>query len=110
VDFESVVQFATDHPRLLLILAHMGGGICFYEFMPEIKRAFTHVYYDMAATPFLYSKDLFVFAERFLLSKILFGSDYPLLSLNRYQSHLESLTVETRHLFLYENGRRLLGA
>jgi uncharacterized protein len=109
VDFESVVKFAADHPRLSLILAHMGGGICFYEFMPEIKRVFTHVYYDMAATPFLYSKDLFVFAERFLLSKILFGSDYPLLSLNRYQSHLESLTAETRHLFLYENGRRLLG-
>jgi uncharacterized protein len=109
VDFESVVQFTADHPRLSLILAHMGGGICFYEFMPEIRGTFARVYYDMAATPFLYSKDLFVFAERFLPSKVLFGSDYPLLSLNRYRSDLKSLTAETQHLFLYDNGRRLLG-
>jgi uncharacterized protein len=109
IDFESVVQFATDHPRLPLILSHMGGGMCFYEFMPEIRKVFTRVYYDMAATPFLYSDDLFAFAERFLPSKILFGSDYPLLSLNRYKRHIKELTQETQDMFLYENGRRLLG-
>jgi uncharacterized protein len=110
VDFASVVGFVEDHPSLKVILAHMGGGICFYEFMPEIRKAFDHVYYDIAAAPYLYSEDLYAFAAAFLHTKVLFGSDYPLLSLVRYRRHLEKLDDKSRAAILYENGRRLFGA
>ncbi len=110
VDFVQVAYFVQAHPGLRIILAHMGGGICFYEFMPEIRKAFSRVYYDLAATPFLYSKDLYAFAGRFLATKVLFGSDYPLLTLARYESDLEGLDDDTRRRLLYDNGRDLFGA
>jgi len=109
-DFAEVASFVQSHPALKMILAHMGGGICFYELMPEIRSAFSNVYYDLAAAPFLYSKDLYAFADRFLTRKVLFGSDYPLLTLARYKSDLEGLDEEARQRLLYDNGRQLLGA
>jgi len=110
VDFAEVASFVQSHPGLKLILAHMGGGICFYEFMPEIRKTFSNVYYDLAATPFIYSRDLYAFAARFLAEKALFGSDYPLLTLARYRADLESLDDTTRGKLLHDNARRLLGA
>ncbi len=110
VDFTAVVRFVEDHPALNVILAHMGGGICFYEFMPEIRKVFSRVYYDLAAVPFLYSSDLYAFSAGFLSSKVLFGSDYPLLSYARYKPQLEKVTEEARRKILYENGRTLFGA
>ena len=110
MDFAQVVSFVQAHPGLKLILAHMGGGICFYEFMPEVREAFSNVYYDVAAAPFLYSRELYAFVARFLSGKVLFGSDYPLLTLARYKADLESLDDETRRKLLHDNGRRLFGA
>jgi uncharacterized protein len=107
VDFPSLARFVQGHPGLKIILAHMGGGLCFYEFMPEIKAAFSRVYYDLAAIPFLYSHDLTAFAARFLPHKVLFGSDYPLLSLARYAPFFNSLDGESRNNILWENGRHL---
>jgi predicted TIM-barrel fold metal-dependent hydrolase len=109
VDFLSVARFVEDHPRLNIILAHMGGGICFYEFMPEIAKSFSRVYYDLAAAPFLYSNDLYRYSAEFLSSKVLFGSDYPLLSYARYKPFLEKVTEEARCKIIYENGRKLFG-
>jgi predicted TIM-barrel fold metal-dependent hydrolase len=47
---------------------------------------------------------------RFLAGKVLFGSDYPLLTLARYKADLESLDDKTRRKVLHDNGRRLFGA
>jgi len=110
IDFAQVASFVQAHPKLKLILAHMGGGICFYEFMPEIRKAFSNVYYDLAAAPFLYSRELYAFAARFLTGKVLFGSDYPLLTLARYKADLEGLGDETRGKLLHDNARGLFGA
>ncbi len=109
IDFGSVLRFAEDHPALDMILAHMGGGICFHEFMPEIKRTLSRVYYDLAAVPFLYSREIYAYSASFLASKVLFGSDYPLLSFARYKPHIEELPESARRKILYENGSELLG-
>jgi uncharacterized protein len=109
-DFASVAGFVADHPGLRIILAHMGGGICFYEFMPEIKKAFSHVYYDLAAAPFLYSDELYTFAATYLCKKVLLGSDYPLLPLARYAPRLDMLDEPAKSNILYENGRSLFAA
>jgi uncharacterized protein len=103
-DFGAIVRFVLRHPKLKIVLAHLGGGICFYEFMPEIRRAFENVYYDCAAAPFIYSQDVFAYATRFLGPKILFGSDYPLLPLKRYKPLLMDLTEEEKEQILYRNG------
>jgi uncharacterized protein len=109
IDFTSIVHFVEHHPELRLILAHMGGGICFYEFMPKLRHAFSNVYYDCAASPFLYSHDIYAFAARYLGSKILFGSDYPLLPLKRYMPFFKDLNEDDRNSLLYGNGTALLG-
>ena len=75
---------ARAHPSNALVLAHWGGGLLFYEHMPEVKRACVNVYYDTAAGPLLYGKELYADALRWMPRKILFGSDYPLLAARRY--------------------------
>ncbi len=108
-DFGEVAALVEDHPSLKIILAHLGGGICFYELMPEIRKAFSLVHYDLAASPFLYSDDLYRFAATFLPDKVLFGSDYPLLGFSRYKPKLDGLDETAREKLLWDNGRRLFG-
>jgi hypothetical protein len=108
-DFREVATFVEAHPSLKIILAHLGGGLCFYELMPEIRKAFALVSYDLAASPFLYSDDLYRFAATFLPDKVLFGSDYPLLALSRYKPLLDGLEERVREKFLWGNGSRFFG-
>lgn len=108
-DFEEVVRLVEAVPALRIVLAHMGGGICFYEFMPEIRQAFSQVYYDLAAVPLLYNQALYDFAGRFLRNKVLFGSDYPLLTLARYRTDIERLDEEAQEHILCRNARVLFG-
>jgi len=69
-----------------LILAHWGGGLCFYELLrKEAQEVLANVYYDTAASPFLYRPAIYRHASDILSAgKILFGSDFPLLSPARY--------------------------
>ena len=109
MDFQELVLFIEAHPTLTTILSHLGGGICFYEFMPEIRKAFERVYYDLAAVPLLYGKEVYEFITRCMPGKILFGSDYPLLSYKRYAPDLELLEDEARQKLLHLNARHLFG-
>jgi len=74
-----------------LILAHWGGGLIFFELLKsKPPRLLTDIYYDTAASPFLYSEDIYGIATRTAGSgRILFGSDYPLISPKRYFMELE---------------------
>ena len=42
-------RLALRHPEATLVLAHWGGGLPFYELMPEAREALRNVYYDTAA-------------------------------------------------------------
>lgn len=108
-DFNAVVDFIREHRNLTVILAHLGGGICFYEFMPEIREAFLRVYYDTAAAPFVYSDDIYGFVEKHLQERVLFGSDYPLLSLRRYLPALGSMGSAARARLLGGNAEDVFG-
>ena len=67
-------------PDLRLILAHWGGGFPVYELMREVRRVATNVYYDSAASPLLYSPQIFRTVLDIVGSdKVLFGSDFPLI-------------------------------
>lgn len=102
----------TDFPDLTLVCAHWGGGLPFYALMPEVKRAMSNVYFDSAASPFLYSPQIYNQVIQLVgADKILFGSDYPLLPPSRLIREINSLDlpVETKNLILSGNAKRLLG-
>jgi len=109
VDFVEVSKFIADHQDLTIVLAHMGGGLCFYEFMPEVRRAFSRVFYDTAAMPYIYSHEIYRFIDAFIPEKTLFGSDYPLLSFKRYETGFGALGREAREGVLEKNARRVFG-
>jgi uncharacterized protein len=111
VTLKQLELFVTNNPALKIILAHWGGGIFFYETMGEIKEKFKKVYYDTAATPFLYNERIYSIAKTMgLCEKILFGSDFPLLQHSCYISALEKsgLSTEEKQLILGENAKNLL--
>jgi uncharacterized protein len=97
-------------PEVTFIFAHWGGGVFFYELMPEIARAAAHVYYDTAASPFLYRPAVYPVAVQILgAHRILFGSDYPLLPPRRYFREMEEAGLPARIMAQIKgkNARRL---
>jgi len=109
-DFKALQHFITAHPDLSIILAHWGGGFFFYELMPEIQKIAKNVFYDTAASPFLYHSRIYDVALKIVgEERILFGSDYPLLLPRRYFKEMEmSIPSEkVRSKIKGENAQRL---
>ena len=80
--------------------------------MPEVKKAMKNVYFDTAASPFLYTPDIYGQVVRLAgADKILFGSDFPLMPQRRILDEIEALELpeETKNLMLSGNALRLLG-
>jgi predicted TIM-barrel fold metal-dependent hydrolase len=105
--YELILSF----PNLPIMLAHWGGGLPFYELMPEVAKAMTHVYYDTAASPYLYSKKIYAIVSEIVgAKKILFGSDFPLLYPRKYYQELEEsgLSKEDQGKILGLNLSKLL--
>ncbi len=104
--------FSTRYPDVPLVCAHWGGGLPFYALMPEVKQAMKNVYFDTAASPFLYSPQIYRrVADLVGADRILFGTDYPLLSPTRLLDEINTtdLSEAEKRLILSENARRLLG-
>ncbi|MGC4192435.1 MAG: amidohydrolase family protein [Thermomicrobiales bacterium] len=75
-----LVPFLEAFPALRVVMAHWGGGLPFYELMPEVAAAARNVVYDSAASTYLYRFDIFPVVERLVgAGRILFGSDFPVL-------------------------------
>jgi len=74
-----------------IVLAHWGGGLFFYTLMKkEVKKSLKNVYFDTAASPYLYDPEVYQIAIKFAgIDKILFGSDYPLLAPEKYFSEMQ---------------------
>jgi len=105
-------SFITTYPDLTIVCAHWGGGLPFYALMPEVKQAMGNVFFDTAASPFLYSPQIYNQVIQLVgAEKILFGSDYPLLAQSRLLEEIRSLDLSeaTKDLILSGNARRLLG-
>ncbi|MCL4369082.1 MAG: amidohydrolase family protein [Actinobacteria bacterium] len=81
---QGLYRLAVSFPQARIVLAHWGGGLFFYELMPEVQRALSNVYYDTAASAYLYRPDIFWVAAKVMKpEKVLFGSDFPLLGHRR---------------------------
>jgi len=103
--------FISGHPEVTIVCAHWGGGLPFYALMPEVKKALHNVYFDTAASPFLYQPRIYSLVSELVgADKILFGSDYPLMPQARLIQEINSaaLAEEEKDLILSGNARRLL--
>ncbi len=112
VSLPDIVAFLTAFPDIRFIAAHWGGGLPFYTLMPEIRNITAHVWYDTAATVYLYSQQIFRVAEALVGSeRILFASDFGLLRQKRIIDHIagSGLSEESVRRVLGENARQLLG-
>ena len=108
---EIFYDFILSFSSLPILLAHWGGGLLFYELMQEVSNAMANVYYDTAASPFLYSKKIYSIAREIVgIEKILFGTDYPLIRPQRYFKELEEsgLSREDQEKILGQNFLKLI--
>jgi len=106
-------SFVLDFPDLKIVCAHWGGGLPFYALMPEVGKSFTNVFFDTAATVFLYQPQIFEQVSQIIGSdKILFGTDYPLMHQNRVIAQIQSsqLPEEDKSRILGANAQKLLKA
>jgi uncharacterized protein len=107
-----IYAFVKKHPANRLVLAHWGGGIFWYNLMKkEVAAVLRNVWFDTAASPYLYRPDIFRLAVELAgADKILLGTDYPLLSVSRYldEMHQAGLTEEQQEMIGYRNALGLL--
>ena len=111
---KQIYDLAAAFPENRIILAHWGGGVFFFNLLKkEAKSVFSNIWFDTAASPFLYDPDIYGIACRLIGSgKILFGTDYPLLPPQRYYSELAQagLSREDRDAVLGHTATRLFAA
>ncbi len=93
VTLAEVLELATCNPELKIVCAHWGGGLPFYELMPEVQAALKNVYYDTAAWPLLYDDRIFLAGDVLAPRKVLFATDYPLVSQSAALKRLRSLAL-----------------
>jgi len=108
---DMLYPFIAAFPDLTIVCAHWGGGLPFYALMPEVKKAMSNVFFDTAASPFLYTPQIYYQVTQLVgADKIIFGSDYPLLAQNRLIEEIKSqdFSEEIKSLILSGNARRLL--
>ena len=108
-----IYNLAKCYPDNTLVLAHWGGGIFFYMHLKrEVKDILKNVYYDTAASPFLYDKTIYHAAHTLAGDdKVFFGSDYPLIRPSRYFKEIEAsgLSKDAQAGILGKNAARVLG-
>lgn len=109
---DELYAFISDFPTARVIAAHWGGGLPFYALMPEVRDALAEVFFDTAASSFLYRPEVYARAVELVgADRILFGSDFPLVSQERALRELRDAPIDdaARALIEGENARRLFG-
>ncbi len=91
VTLDQIDALTQAFPDNILVLAHWGGGLFFYALLKKVmKERLARVYFDTAASPFLYDASVYRIAADIIGSeKIIFGTDYPLLAPSRYFSEMK---------------------
>ncbi len=92
ITLEQIQKLAAIFPDNRIILAHWGGGIFFYHIMKkQLKQTLKNIWYDTAASPFLYDPAVYDMAvQAGVLDKVLLGTDFPLLTPDRYYRDLDA--------------------
>ncbi len=105
-----VDDVAADFPELTIVLAHPS-----FPWQDEAISVALHkqqVYIDLSGwSPKYFPPQLVQYANTLLRDRVLFGSDYPMITPDRWLADFERLELrdEVRPLILKENAARLLG-
>lgn len=88
---DQIYSLAKIFPENKIVLAHWGGGLFFFHLLKkEVQESLANIYFDTAASPFLYEPAIYKTAVDIVGSKkILWGSDYPLLKPARYFTDMQ---------------------
>ncbi len=87
-----LATLAMAHPASPMIAAHLGGGLPFYLQMPELRTALSMIWFDTAAAALLYDENSVArLVDLAGPARVLFGSDYPLLSPRRQLQRITAL-------------------
>jgi uncharacterized protein len=82
---DKLLAFLTRFPDLNVVAAHWGGGLPFYELMPEVAALTRRLAYDSAASTYLYRFQIFRSVLDIIgADRVLFASDYPVLKQSRF--------------------------
>lgn len=103
-------KFIQNFPDNLIVCAHWGGGLPFYALMPEVAKSLKKVYFDSAASPFLYSEKIFEIGSTLVSSEhILMGSDWPLINPKKLinQINNSNLKKSQKEEILFQNSNKL---
>tara|TARA_A100001037_G_scaffold306574_1_gene352851 strand:+ start:147 stop:1004 length:858 start_codon:yes stop_codon:yes gene_type:complete len=101
VSLLKLTDFITNNPQLKIICAHWGGGLLFYNLMPEIHSILTNTYFDTATSNYLYDDSIFSIGPQLITpDKIIFGSDYPIITQKKV---LKSLVSKIKDKTIQEN-------
>jgi len=95
-----------------VVAAHWGGGFPFYELMPEVQTAAANLWYDSAASPYLYRPEIFANVATICgPQKLLWASDYPLIGQRRMLDYIHAAVLDDAALALAlgGNAQDLLG-
>lgn len=101
-------EVALDFPELRIVAGHIGHP--WTDEMIGVAWKHDNVYIDTSAyLPRYYPAQLLQFMQSYGKDKVLFGSNFPQLSLARCMSQVEALGLsdEVKARFLHENARRV---
>jgi predicted TIM-barrel fold metal-dependent hydrolase len=105
-----VDDVAVDFPALRIVLAHPS-----FPWQDEALAVATHkphVYIDLSGwSPKYFPPQLVRYANTLLKDRVLFGSDYPVITPDRWLADFEKIDIkaEVRPLIVKENAAKLLG-
>lgn len=112
IGHKEAFSFAQDNPGVTIIYPHFGGGLAFFYSMPEVRNM-NNVYYDTAAQPYLYTPQVYMSLKcSGALDRVLLGSDYPLLPVNRYINDMKAagLSGQDMKKVIAANAMNVFGA
>ncbi|VEN72955.1 Amidohydrolase [Candidatus Desulfarcum epimagneticum] len=108
-----IYRFLKRFPENRMVLAHWGGGVFFFHLLKkEVKSVLKNVFFDTAASPFLYDPAIYPTAAGIVgPEKILFGSDYPLIHPRRYFNEMaeSGLQKDAMEAILGKNAAAVFG-
>jgi uncharacterized protein len=109
---DALATFLARFPDQPVVLAHWGGGLPFYELMPEIHAVTRNTCYDSAASTYLYAHRVIDIVVRIIgPERVLYASDYPVLSQGRLARRFERMLTDdtARDNVLRGNAARVYG-
>ena len=109
---DRLLRFLLEFPETRVVAAHWGGGLPFYELMPEVAELTRNLVYDSAASTYLYRPHVFRSVIDLVgPDRVLMATDYPVLRQDRFLKRLLKLDLTEAELdaILWQNASRVYG-